>query len=181
MKKAIVIFIIFTWMFSPDKYLTGQYILKSGAFGNGSASLTDNSGEVIFCSVGLPLTGNSSGDQYTMNSGFWNSGSAFFVGIADEPLNIPDNFKLHQNYPNPFNPSTCIEYDLPEALHVRIDIYNLLGQRVTTLVDEAKQAGYQKVQWDGRHLYGENVSSGMYFYIIQAGPYRQVKKMILVK
>jgi 5'-nucleotidase/UDP-sugar diphosphatase len=94
---------------------------------------------------------------------------------------IPQTFELHQNYPNPFNPETQISYSLPEGAKVKLTIYNVLGQRVLVLVDEYQSAGMQTVIWDGRNENGEKVSSGVYFYKLQAGEVVQTKKMSLMK
>jgi hypothetical protein len=89
----------------------------------------------------------------------------------------PDNYVLHQNYPNPFNPSTTIKFDLPEYQWVRLEIYNVLGQHVRTLVDSPMDAGTHEVTWDA----GQEVSSGVYFYSLQAGAFVDTKKMLLLK
>jgi hypothetical protein len=94
---------------------------------------------------------------------------------------LPGQFRLAQNYPNPFNPSTEILFDLPTASHVRLNIFNILGQRVCTLVDETVTAGYHKVTWDGTNDAGSGVPSGIYFYKIDAGDFVQSKKMMMLK
>jgi hypothetical protein len=103
-----------------------------------------------------------------------------FVYItSDVPENnspLPTKFALHQNYPNPFNPSTTIRFDLPQSSHVNITIYNVLGQNVTTLMDGKIEAGTHLVNFDGFHL-----TTGLYFYCIDAGSYSDVKKMLLLK
>ena len=96
-------------------------------------------------------------------------------------LPMPDEFSLYQNYPNPFNPVTQIKYDLPEARHVQLFIYDILGREVTALVNEAQEPGYKSITWHGTDAFGRNVGAGMYFYSIQAGDFRQVKKMVLLK
>jgi len=94
---------------------------------------------------------------------------------------LPKDFRLSQNYPNPFNPHTLIEYDLPEEARVKIKIYNILGQRVITLVDEEKPAGRYQVSWNGRDEKGEQVSTGIYFYRIKAGGFQGTKKLLLIR
>jgi hypothetical protein len=98
------------------------------------------------------------------------------TGIKNKDSITPTEFSLSQNYPNPFNPVTHIRFGLPKASNVKIEIYNLLGQRVAVLLNKRKPAGYHTVEFDGR-----NFSSGVYLYRIQADEFQQVKKMLLVK
>jgi len=95
--------------------------------------------------------------------------------------NVPGDFALQQNYPNPFNPQTRIEYSLPKEGEVKIIIYNLLGQRVKTLIDEQQTAGHKEILWDGKGDNGTEVASGIYFYRIKAGDFIQSRKMVLMK
>jgi hypothetical protein len=98
-----------------------------------------------------------------------------------QKMAIPQRFTLSQNCPNPFNPRTSIRYALPQDAHVRLTVYNVLGQKVATLVDEPQSAGYKTVWWDGKDAEGDEVSSGVYFYRLTAGEFSEVKKMLLVK
>ncbi|RMD93410.1 MAG: T9SS C-terminal target domain-containing protein, partial [Calditrichaeota bacterium] len=93
----------------------------------------------------------------------------------------PERFVLDQNYPNPFNPSTVIRYGLPEATHVKLTVYNTLGQRVATLVDGYQSAGFKTVKWDGRDSSGHTVSAGIYVYRLEAGDRVLIKKMAFTK
>ena len=95
--------------------------------------------------------------------------------------NVPDEFVLYPNYPNPFNPSTKIDYGLPKEASVQLVIFDILGREVVTLVDGIQKSGYRSVLWNGADAYGINVSAGMYFYLLQAGDFRQINKMILLK
>ncbi len=100
------------------------------------------------------------------------------VGVT-EPFSeksLPQDFELPQNYPNPFNPVTEVKYSLPRNCWVRLEIYNILGQKVATLVDGKQRTGYKTVRWDAGSL-----SSGIYFYRLQAGDFVQIKKMVLIK
>lgn len=96
---------------------------------------------------------------------------------SSEPFaELPDQFRLEQNYPNPFNPLTQIEFTLPSAVYVTLEVFNLQGQRVATLVDGSRSAGVHVVSFDAA-----NMASGVYLYRIQAGNFSKVNKMMLVK
>jgi hypothetical protein len=94
---------------------------------------------------------------------------------------IPFLYALQNNYPNPFNPTTTVQYQIPENTQVRLVVYDMLGQIVRTIVDEAQEAGYYSVEWDGRNNNGESVSSGVYIYRIQVGSFVTSKKMNFIK
>jgi len=104
------------------------------------------------------------------------------VGVKDTRLvTHPKAFSHSQNYPNPFNPFTRISYSLPQDCDVRLNIYNVLGQRVKRLVNERKKAGYHYAIWDGRDEKGRQVGSGIYFSSIEAGDFKSTKKMVLIR
>jgi hypothetical protein len=111
----------------------------------------------------------------------------FTVWVSDPPLGVddivllPDVFALRQNYPNPFNPVTTIAYDIPEISNVRIDMYNILGQKVRTLVNGTHQPGMYHVRWNGTNDLGNLMASGMYFYRISSEEFISVKKLVLMK
>ena len=102
------------------------------------------------------------------------------LGINDDNQ-IPSSFALHQNYPNPFNPTTTIRFDLTEAAHVKLDIYNILGQQVATVVNRHMQPGYHAVHWNGINDTGNSLASGLYIYQITTGNFHAVKKLVLLK
>ncbi|MDW7682016.1 MAG: FlgD immunoglobulin-like domain containing protein, partial [bacterium] len=83
--------------------------------------------------------------------------------------------------PNPFNPDTEIRYQLAEATHVKLEIYNLLGQKIRTLIDDPKPAGSHTVRWDGRDDFGAAVSSGVYLYTLTSGRFCETRKMVLMR
>ncbi|MEW5922801.1 MAG: FlgD immunoglobulin-like domain containing protein [Candidatus Zixiibacteriota bacterium] len=104
------------------------------------------------------------------------------VDVEEEtPFVLPGQYAISQNYPNPFNSRTVIEYALPERSHVAITIYNILGQKVTTLIDKEQPPGNYRVVWDGRDTGGEEVASGIYFYSIRSEKYHEARKMLLIK
>ncbi len=95
-------------------------------------------------------------------------------------ITIPDDFSLSQNFPNPFNPSTTIRYHLPGTGRTRITIFDILGQKMRSLVDEMKTAGKYTIVWDARDDRGNRVSAGAYFIRIEAGNDTKTRKMLLV-
>jgi hypothetical protein len=101
-------------------------------------------------------------------------------GSTDEESK-PTIFAVSQNYPNPFNPVTNFRVALPQASHVKIEVFNILGQKMKTLVDEDMGTGVFVVDWDGKDDRGLEVSSGIYFYRIIAGDFSDIKKMVLLK
>jgi hypothetical protein len=105
------------------------------------------------------------------------------TGIEDEEENAitPKDFELYQSYPNPFNNQTIIKYDLLKPSQVTLTIYNILGQKVKTLVKECQAAGSKTVGWDGKDEKNKDLASGIYFYQLKAGEVTQTKRMILLK
>ncbi len=108
------------------------------------------------------------------------------TSVTEEPVSVPTDFSLGQNYPNPFNPITIIKFKVQGSkfkvpLPTTIKVYNVLGQKVRTLVDEPKAAGEYKAIWDGKNDKGEEMASGIYFYQLKAGDLTETKKMLLLK
>ncbi len=94
---------------------------------------------------------------------------------------LPGKFALHQNFPNPFNPTTEIRFDIADVSDVRLTVYNLMGQEVRTLAANEMVAGFHTIVWDGLNDNGTPVASGMYFYMLDAGSFHAMKKMVLLK
>jgi hypothetical protein len=105
----------------------------------------------------------------------------FAVSVDDDEETLPDGFSLSHNYPNPFNPWTTINYSIGYGTEVELSIYNALGRKIATLVDEPKVPGDYTVHWNGRDYQGREVSSGVYFYKLETSLYNESKKMILLK
>jgi hypothetical protein len=103
------------------------------------------------------------------------------TGVGDEDGVTPTAFMLHQNYPNPFNAHTRIEYDIEQPTRVTLNVYDILGRLVRTILDETKTPGHYDAVWDGRDSDGRAASSGVYFYRMISGDERQVHKMLLLK
>ena len=126
------------------------------------------------------------GDRYAWSSFRGNNhrDGYFDVTLASITPNdnvLPTEYSLGNNYPNPFNPITRFTYSLPEEVRVSITVYDIQGRAVKTLVDSEQSAGYKSIQWNATNDAGAPVSTGLYFYIIQAGNFNQTKKMILLK
>jgi parallel beta-helix repeat protein/predicted outer membrane repeat protein len=151
-----------------DFHLTATYCddpYDSPCIDAGDPSISDS---LIDCSRGL---GGVRSDM-----GAYGGGDSAQVGVEEQLLHIPGRFALFQNYPNPFNPATTVKYNLPKTCDVSIEIYDLLGRRVETLVQGQQTAGHYQIIWDA-----SDYSSGLYFYRIKAGEYAETRKMVLMK
>jgi hypothetical protein len=127
----------------------------------------------VYATDGYDETAASNGPRSVTFDAGW------VLGIDDNLL--PEVFALHQNYPNPFNPVTTIRFDVPQESHIRMDVYNILGQRVRTLMNGTMQPGYHAVRWDGTNDTGKPLASGMYIYRIHSTEFTSVKKLVLMK
>ncbi|MEE9442111.1 MAG: S8 family serine peptidase [candidate division Zixibacteria bacterium] len=103
------------------------------------------------------------------------------VQAAEKEAKLPTSFALHDCSPNPFNPITIISYDLQVAVNVELVVYNVIGQRIATLVSEYQMAGNYKVDWNGKDESGQTVASGIYLYRLTAGEFVKTKRMMLLK
>ena len=122
------------------------------------------------------LESNTADNPHTYEIGSCNSGQ-----LTNEEDLVPVIYSLYQNHPNPFNPVTTLRYDLPENSFVNINIYDLMGRNIRSLVKSQQTVGYRSIQWNATNNLGEPVSAGMYIYMIQAGEFRQARKMVLLK
>jgi hypothetical protein len=103
------------------------------------------------------------------------------TGVQGGSANVPLAFSLSQNFPNPFNPTTEIQFTIPKFDRVVLEVYDLLGRKVKTLVDEQRHAGTHTVTWNSTNAANQQVASGMYFYRLRTGDFTAVKKMLLIK
>jgi hypothetical protein len=132
----------------------------------------------------LTLTAPAPG-KYLINAGYknpsrrWDSLTVDISLTSIDPshdLNSVNSYELFQNYPNPFNPSTLIRYSVPKTSDVKIEIFDLFGRNISTLVNVRKSAGEYSINFDGT-----NLASGVYLYKLETGNYFEVKKMVLMK
>ena len=113
----------------------------------------------------------------------WTDTISFVVGeqLNVNEISIPKEFSLNNSYPNPFNPVTILSYELPKDAMVNITIFDMMGRIVNNLVSSQQRAGDKSVQWNATNNTGQPVSAGLYLYTIQAGQFRQTRKMVLLK
>jgi hypothetical protein len=146
---------------------------------DGGATWTIQSSPTHHQFDGVCFTDADNGTVVAMDGIILRTTTGGIVGIEESQVyesTIPKDCILSQNYPNPFNPLTMINYQLPKTTHVELTIYNLLGQKVATLVSGKQKAGDHQVAW-----YASGFASGVYYYQLMAGEYKDVKKMILLR
>lgn len=171
-------------------FVSGTNIYKTSDLGNTAVldftqgnTLLDIDMKVVEVGGNMWISGYAVGEQGTIVK------YSELVTLTDiNPIGgaVPERFSLGQNYPNPFNPSTSIVYTLPEAARVTLEIVNVLGQKVSTLVDQPQNAGAFEVVWNGRDSAGQAVASGVYFYRLEASTpagkrFSDIKRMLLLK
>jgi hypothetical protein len=168
------------WMSTDSSLNAGKHIcIDSSAYRPSNtwkwpdADLVDHVPEIL---------GTDNGPAHTDGSGYcyllFNTSPQ---GVTDRGGSLPKSFSVSQNYPNPFNPTTKIDFEVPVKSDVKLSVYNVLGQKVVTLVDKAMNPGKYVADWDGRSDGGTSVASGIYFYKFEAGSYVMTKKMIMLK
>ncbi len=171
------------------EYAVVKYVTGSGGILGATSSNYFHS-----ATAGEAVVGGTQNSNYLLVAGYWNVRIGIPTDVeADKINNLPTMFQLHQNYPNPFNPETTIQYDLPAASVVTIEIFNLVGQKIRTLVSSALQGpGELRLVWDGSDDQGAPASSGVYLYRLticntnqSAGRseevFQQTQKMLFVK
>ena len=131
---------------------------------------------------GQPDAGALTGGSYALTGGFWNASSGALVDVP-EPLveSPPTAFRMLPSRPNPFQDRTRFAIDLPEERAIRIEVYNLSGQRVRTLLDGMRPAGRHQVFWDGADDGGQRLPAGIYFVSVRAGQSTARSKVVLIE
>ncbi len=165
--------LVYSWSTDNSKIVIGN-LWAWGAFALGTLSIYDAYLD--------SLTGISEDQRFPLQNPIapiFTFGGNGILSIQSE--SIPLQYILRQNYPNPFNPITSLRYDLPEDGLVNITIYDMMGRVVKTLVNGSQTAGYKSIKWNATNDRNESVSAGLYLYTIQAGEFRQTKKMVLLK
>ncbi|MGA9364179.1 MAG: T9SS type A sorting domain-containing protein [Bacteroidota bacterium] len=161
MKRLASILTLYAAICARSSPIFAQWVQTNGPYG-GIVNCLATSGTNLF--VG------------TFGGGVWRRPLSEMITSVERGNSMPSRSVLEQNYPNPFNPTTVISYQLPEFGHVTLQVYDALGREVATLANKDESAGYKSVTSDASKL-----SSGVYFYGLQAGSYNAAKKLLLLK
>ncbi|NIX01343.1 MAG: T9SS type A sorting domain-containing protein [Phycisphaerae bacterium] len=167
----------FSTIYSPSPHVVGT---NSVLFVRVAKGDSVGYGFIDVCDFNVAYwAGHQNSASYTLTISQWFHMPA--TGIDDKSNVVPKTYELFQNYPNPFNPSTQIKYQLPRPSQVRLVIYNVLGEKIHTLVDTKQSAGVYSVTWDGRSESGVAQGSGVYIYRLTAADKVFVRKALLIK
>jgi len=162
---------------NPDQnFEVNQTIPVSGEWVELTYDLSGANPDFSYDSVVLIFDLGTMGDGSEGFTWYYDQIGYLSATSSELEMEVPSNVKLGQNYPNPFNPTTQISYSLPESMEVNLDVYNVTGQRVATLVSGQQSSGFHTATFDADRL-----SSGIYFYRLTSGNYSETKKMLLVK
>jgi len=163
----------------------GQYEVDwftiAGGAGQGAGGVYSLDG-----TIGQPEAGEMTGGGYVLGGGFWGGGPRPVVGVGDDPednvkQNLPPTFRLHAASPNPLFDGSVIAFDLPEPRFATIQVYDAMGRRVQTLVDEALPAGRHRRVWNGMDDAGTPVGVGIYFVRFEAEAFQARQKIIVLR
>ena len=156
------------WLIKTDSTGRVEWSETYGGSGDDFADVIQQTADGGYIVVGTTYSfGRGGGDVWLLR---------LAPDIDEETNNLPTKFALNQNYPNPFNPSTTIEFALPKPEYVELNVFNILGKEVAIIVSKSLNQGNHTYQFDGK-----NLASGVYYYQLMAGDYREVKKMILLR
>jgi len=175
MRGVLILLCCFVLPVSASAQIVSEFGQFCGGGGPVSAGnfATESSG-------GLPCVGSATSGAFVNLAGTYTI-PTLSVGVEDDDNLLPYDWSLAQNYPNPFNPCTEIHFSLREGCAVRLDIFNILGQQVRTLVDRELAAGPHSIEWNGLDESGRATATGIYLYRLSAGDFVQSKKMMLLK
>jgi len=165
----------------PALVFAQSYVLESDVIDEGGEKVT-SSGYICKLSIAQQAASQAwiESSNYKAILGFWNY-SIPTSGIEEKQEILPVEFCLHQNFPNPVTSGTYIEYALPKATKVRLELYDAMGRAVRTLIEETQKPGIYRIYWDGTDRRGVKVSSGIYFYRMEARGFKSTKKMIVMR
>jgi hypothetical protein len=189
-KALVIVGVIFGFVFGLNSSQVSAVQMARQVLDGGGAMWLETASYKLSSSLGQSIIGSQDGPTKDLYTGFWNPWVVQMTPVEWEEADhtqLPREFGLSQNFPNPFNPATAIQYALPRAAEVKVEIYNILGQKVRNLVDEHQEPGYKMIRWNGKDESGAEVSSGIYFYRIVAHTvhgsedFVECRKMTLLK
>tara|TARA_B100001093_G_scaffold410841_1_gene400228 strand:+ start:4791 stop:6584 length:1794 start_codon:yes stop_codon:yes gene_type:complete len=159
-------------------------LVRNGDWGQASIPIEDIRGEYIDLRMlsyeFVILEVNGVACEFALDDIYWDGGGN--VSVVNDGKNlVSENYTLHDNYPNPFNPITMIQYDIQFDSHVKLEIHDISGRKVRTLLDERQTAGSKSVQWDAQDVHGRTISSGIYLYTLETPEYTKTNKMVFLK
>ena len=159
--------------------------------------IADVDADKNYSTVGIEAHNKNEGIQYAFNNGYapgaaqlanerairftTEAPNNYVAPLGTEDENLPTGFQLYPAYPNPFNPITTIRYQLPLSTDVKMTIYDILGREVAVLLHEQKNIGTHAIQWNGTNRFGQSVSSGTYFVVMEVLNFNQIQKVLLIK
>jgi len=169
MKRLIVsLFILTTFVFAQDLQLK-QIVISSGAIQSDRLKGT----------VGQPVIGTTTTDNYILSAGFWGSISRIFLDV--ENVVVPTEYSISKAYPNPFNPVTNIDIAVPESGLMQFAIYDILGRQVFEHKQTFANPGHYRFSWSGKNNHGSSLSSGVYLLTVQFEENYYKQKLTLLK
>jgi hypothetical protein len=189
----LIIFVFFPIIASDQQSKQSNYFLGRSVMGSGGILNSSNTSFVSHGTAGQAVVGGMTGNNNLLLSGFWLLPHYTPVNIQQiSPLEIPTNFELFQNYPNPFNPETTIKYALPNLSNIAIEVFDVIGRPLRTIVVNHQGPGFFEFRWNGEDANGQSVGSGIFFYRLTVFDlamdgknskevYQKTKKMFLVK
>jgi hypothetical protein len=167
---------VMTLIASGNNLIAGTWSGVAVSSNNGASWIEKNQGFSVAPNVLALRVVNNYIFAGTQEHIVWRRSLSEVIEVKNISTEVPKAFSLSQNYPNPFNPRTIITFELPKSEYVRLIVYDELGRKIETLVDEQLHAGIYEVDWDAR-----GYTSGVYFYRLTAGDFVETKKMILIK
>jgi len=175
MMKTRVIFLLTSALLHAGSLAIAQNRIPRSVMSSGGGTGSNEQFRSVG-TVGQTTIGKTSNNDHLALTGFWAQVPEIILAVDPLPEDLPSRFQLEQNYPNPFNPSTTIQFEIPQADFVTLEVYTLLGQEVATLVNEVRPAGRYTERFDAA-----GIASGVYLYRLTTPLHSATKKLVLVR
>ena len=175
-RPYLVLAVLALWVVSAGP--AGAVELVKSAFSGGAVAASDASYSLVATIGEAGVVGRTAGPTYSLSQGFWGGVRSAATGVLDALGPVVFTNGLLQNAPNPFRADTAISFSVSSAAATRLDVYDVSGRRVRTLVNDVRQPGRHRVNWDGRDGSRSFVGSGVYFYRLSIGGWSDTRKML---